>query len=411
MTLPKLQAEWLSSPQTIALAEMFKTGGATARFVGGVVRNTLLGQPVSDLDVATNARPERVMQWAQRAGFRAIGTGLQHGTVTLVVDHVVYEITTLRVDVQTDGRHAQVAFTGDWRKDAQRRDFTMNALYCDFDGTLFDPLAGYADLKARRVRFIGQAEDRIREDFLRILRFFRFSAQYGEGKPDPSGLSACVRLQAGMKSLSRERIGAEMVRLLVARRAGELISVMFSHGLLLPLVGLVPQPSRFLRWLELEETLGRRPNAMHRLGALFMMEPQNGSRLVHSLRLSNQQKHLLKLWTKGKEMNRETSPQEARRLCYALRDDYQAHVMISWLHSGASASDPKWRKLHDLPDHWQPPTFPLTGKDLIHQGQKPGPHIGRTLRQLEQKWLENDFTLDKQTLLAIPPAHLSSHQA
>ncbi|MCF6200186.1 MAG: CCA tRNA nucleotidyltransferase, partial [Hyphomicrobiaceae bacterium] len=328
VAIPKISDPWLSSSSSCLLEQMFADSAYTARFVGGVVRNALLGEAIHDFDVATDAPPEHVMELAQKAGFKAIGTGLAHGTVTIVIKKVVFEVTTLRVDMQTDGRHAQVAFTDDWRKDAARRDFTMNALYADFDGTIFDPLDGYEDLLARRVRFIGCAGDRISEDFLRILRFFRFNAQYGEGALDEPGLSACVRLQAGLSGLSGERIGAEFLRLLVAKNAGPVLKVMFAHGLILPLTGLVPQLHRFGNWLELERALDRSPDAIERLGALFMLAPGNENRLAARLRLSNRQKYAVQLWSRAVVLHRKMSESAARLALYKLGGDYQMSIAI-----------------------------------------------------------------------------------
>ena len=399
VTIPKISAPWLTSSSSRLLAQMFAHSAYTARFVGGVVRNALLGEIINDFDVATDAPPEQVMELAQKAGFKAIGTGLAHGTVTIIIEKVVFEITTLRVDLQTDGRHAQIAFTDDWRKDAARRDFTMNALYADFDGTIFDPLGGYEDLVARRVRFIGCAKDRIIEDYLRILRFFRFNAQYGDGPLDEPGLSACVRLQAGLSGLSAERIGAEFLRLLVAKNAAPVLKVMFAYGLILPLTGLVPLLHRFLNLLELEHALDRSPDAIERLGALFMLAPGNENRLAARLRLSNRQKYSVQLWGRAAVLHRKMSKTEARLALYKLGEDYQMSVVISWLRSGDARMNIQWRKLYDLPSDWQPPRFPLKGEDLVASGMTPGPVIGQTLRSLEKDWLVSDFRLDREELL------------
>ena len=214
--LPDLsQADWLSRPATQAVFAALTAHGAEARAVGGAVRNALMGTPVKDVDIATTALPADVMRLATQAGLHAVPTGFEHGTVTVVAQHVPFEVTTLRRDIETFGRHARVTFTTDWTEDARRRDFTMNALYCSADGTVHDPLDGYADVLARRVRFIGDARERIREDFLRTLRFFRFVAEYGNGAPpDPEGLAAAIAEKAGLSGLSGERIRAELLLLL-----------------------------------------------------------------------------------------------------------------------------------------------------------------------------------------------------
>ncbi len=215
-------AAWLNSPALAKVFAAFAKSAAELRVVGGATRNALLGRPISDIDLATPALPEVVTEIATKAGLAVHPTGIEHGTVTVVADGVAFEVTTLRRDVETDGRRAVVAFTDDWREDAMRRDFTINAIYVAPDGTIYDPVGGLADLKDQRVRFIGDANDRIREDYLRILRFFRFTAQYGQGRPDPDGFAACTALKAGLTQLSSERVGAEIMKLLDAPRAAEI---------------------------------------------------------------------------------------------------------------------------------------------------------------------------------------------
>src|SRR5215831_3005043 len=243
-TLPRLAgAPWLTRRSTQAVFNALTQRGFGARAVGGAVRNALLGRAVDDVDIATTARPEQVMAAAQAAGLRAVATGIAHGTVTVLADHVPYEVTTLREDVETHGRHATVAFTDDWQVDAQRRDFTINALYCDATGQILDPLGGYADILARRVRFIGDAGERIREDYLRILRFFRFTAEYGAGPVDAAGVAACVEHRHGLARLSAERMRLELLRLLAAERGPELVRSLLEYGLLTLVLGVAPRPA------------------------------------------------------------------------------------------------------------------------------------------------------------------------
>jgi len=220
LELPSLKdAAWLEREETQAVFDALQAHGIETRAVGGAVRNTLLGLTVTEVDLATTAVPEEVMALAAKAGLKAVPTGIDHGTVTLVASGVPFEVTTLRRDVETFGRHARIAYTKDWEEDARRRDFTLNALYADRDGRVFDPLGGYADLRAGQVRFIGDAEERIKEDYLRILRFFRFHAYYGKGPLDPAGLAAAVRLRGGLDQLSAERVAAELRRILIAPQA------------------------------------------------------------------------------------------------------------------------------------------------------------------------------------------------
>ncbi len=247
-----------------------EAGGAQARIVGGAVRNALLGEPVRDIDIATTAEPVDVVRLAVAAGLKAVPTGLEHGTVTVIVHRTPFEVTTLRRDVETFGRHARVAFTTDWGEDARRRDFTINALYCDAAGTVHDPLGGYGDIAGRRVGFIGDAHERIREDYLRILRFFRFCAEYAQGAPDAAGLAAAIELRSGLDQLSGERIRAELLRLLAAPRAVETAVVMEEAGILdHALDARLPRSVDVLgRVAEIEAALGRDGDPVLRLGAL-----------------------------------------------------------------------------------------------------------------------------------------------
>ena len=261
-------ADWLKRPQVRHVFAALNKDGVTTRAVGGAVRNTLLGLPVAEIDLATTALPERVMTLARKAGLKAVPTGIEHGTVTVIADGIPFEVTTLRRDIETYGRHATVAFTQNWQEDARRRDFTLNALYAASDGTVFDPLGGYGDLIERRVRFIGDPSARIEEDYLRILRFFRFNAYYGKGPLDADGLAACVRLRADLEQLSAERVAGELKRILVAPQAVRAIETLFDYGLLTALLGGVPRLMRFARLVGAEEALGLAPDAALRLAAL-----------------------------------------------------------------------------------------------------------------------------------------------
>ena len=305
-------ADWLKRPQTVRVFSALSKDGVTTRAVGGAVRNTLLGLPVTEIDLATTALPERVMALAKAAGLKAVPTGIEHGTVTVIVDGMPFEVTTLRRDVETYGRHATVAFTEDWEEDAKRRDFTLNALYADRDGTVFDPLGGYGDLVAGRVRFIGEAEDRIKEDYLRILRFFRFNAYYGKGPLDPEGLAACVKLRAGLDQLSAERVAGELRRILVAPQAVRAIEALFDYGLLTDLLASAPRMIRFTRLVAAEEALGLAPDPALRLAALAVFVAEDAERLAERLRLSNAEQAVLLLGASDHETAR-----ASRRSCRA----------------------------------------------------------------------------------------------
>ncbi len=241
MSAPRLDhAEWLREGVLARLLAALDTGGEEARVVGGAVRNALLGEPIGDIDVATTASPNEVIKRAQAQGFKTVPTGIDHGTVTVVIESRPFEVTTLREDVETFGRHARVAFGRDWKRDAERRDFTINALSVTRDGTIHDYTGGVADLGRRHIRFIGDPAARIAEDYLRILRFFRFHAHYGEGLPDAAGYHACIAARAQLATLSRERVRAELLKLLLGRHAVPVLAVMSECGILIDVLGGVP---------------------------------------------------------------------------------------------------------------------------------------------------------------------------
>jgi tRNA nucleotidyltransferase/poly(A) polymerase len=394
-------AEWLKRPQVARVFSALSKEGVTTRAVGGAVRNTLLRLPVTEIDLATTALPDRVMALARAAGLKAVPTGIEHGTVTVIVDGTPFEVTTLRRDVETYGRHATVAFTEDWEEDARRRDFTLNALYADRDGTVFDPLGGYGDLVEGCVRFIGDAEERIKEDYLRILRFFRFNAYYGKGSLDPDGLSACVKLRAGLSQLSAERVAGELRRILVAPQALRAIEALFDYGLLTELLGGVPRMTRFARLAAAEEALGLAPDAALRLAALAVFVEEDAARLAARLRLSNAEQAVLLLGACDHDMGELPEEAAARRALYQLGPcKFEAHVLLASADEGISPDDQRWRQALRLADRWQAPEFPLRGPDITALGEVKGPAIGDVLRRLEAEWIASDFRLDRDALLA-----------
>jgi poly(A) polymerase len=395
-------AEWLDRPETQAVFAALAARGHVGRAVGGAVRNALAGRPVADVDIATDARPQDVMRAAVAAGLKAVPTGLAHGTVTVVAGGRPYEITTLRTDVETHGRHATVAFTDDWAEDARRRDFTLNALYCDADGTLFDPLGGYPDLAARRVRFIGDASQRIREDYLRILRFFRLTADFAEGPADAEGLAACVRERAGLAILSAERVRAELLRLLAAPRGAEIAALMQDYGLLPSVLGAAPRPTLLTRLAAIETALGRAPDPVLRLAALAVEVEEDAERLRDRLRLSNEETaKLLRAAGRGAAIGPPNPEVRARTCLYRHgATAYRERVLLDWTRSGASPGSEAWRRRLDLPDRWQPPRFPLTGADVLALGMPAGRRVGEILRVLEDWWIARDFAGDESALRA-----------
>jgi tRNA nucleotidyltransferase/poly(A) polymerase len=393
-------AEWLRRPETKRVFAALTASGVETRAVGGAVRDALLGLPVSEIDLATTALPEQVMALARKAGLKAVPTGIDHGTVTIVVDGVPFEVTTLRRDVETFGRHATVAFTEDWVEDARRRDFTLNALYAGSDGTVFDPLGGYADLAAGRVRFIGDAEARIKEDYLRILRFFRFNAYYGKGPLDAEGLAACVRLRAGLDQLSAERVAGELRRLLVAPEAIRAVEALFDYGLLTQLLGGVPRLMRFARLVAAEQALGLAPDAALRLAALAVFVGEDAERLAARLRLSNAEQAVLALGADDHAAAELPDEAAAKRALYRLgRCTFEAHVLLASADAGVPPDDQSWQQALRLADRWQAPEFPLRGPDIMALGDVKGPAIGEILRRVEAEWVAGGFAASREELL------------
>jgi poly(A) polymerase len=357
---------------------------------------------VVDIDIATPARPEQVMAAARAAGLAAVPTGLAHGTVTVIADHVAHEVTTLREDVETHGRHATVAFTDDWAADARRRDFTINALYCSADGEVFDPLGAEADLAARRVRFIGEARQRIREDYLRILRFFRLTAEYGEGPPDPDSLAACVAEREGLARLSAERVRQEMLRLLAAPRGPELVRAMQDYGVLAYVLPVAPRPALLARLAAIEAALGLSGDAVLRIAALAVELPDDADRLRDRLRLSNEEHgKLVRAAQRAPDIG-VGSPEAVARACLYADGAaaYRERVLTAWARASAAPTEVIWRDRYALPERWQAPRFPLSGADVVALGVAPGPRVGELLRAVEDGWVAGDFAADDPALRA-----------
>jgi poly(A) polymerase len=396
-------AGWLDRPETQAVFAALAAAGFTARAVGGSVRNALAGRPVIDVDIATDARPEEVMRAAEAAGLKAAPTGLAHGTVTVVAGGHPYEVTTLRRDVESHGRHATVAFTDDWSEDARRRDFTLNALYCSADGTVFDPLGGYPDLAARRVRFIGDAGERIREDYLRILRFFRLTAEFAEGPADAEGLAACVRERAGLAILSAERVRVEFLRLLAAPRGPEIAALMQDYGLLPAVLGAAPRPTLLARLAAIEAALGVAPDPVLRLAALAVEIPEDAERLRGRLRLSNEQAARLARGAPWREADIGPASPEATARAWLYRlgaAAYRERVLLAWTRAGDPPDSDAWLHRLALPERWPPPRFPLKGADALALGVSAGPRVGEVLRTVEDWWIAGNFAADESALRA-----------
>jgi tRNA nucleotidyltransferase/poly(A) polymerase len=405
----RLDADWLREGTLARLLQVLDGDGEEARVVGGAVRNALLGVPLGDIDIATTALPPEAIRRVAAAGFKAVPTGIEHGTVTVVAGNRAFEVTTLREDVVTDGRHAKVAFGRDWRRDAERRDFTINALSVTREGDVHDYVGGLADIAARRVRFIGDPARRIAEDYLRILRFFRFHAAYGEGAPDAAGLAACVAERAGLDALSRERVRMEMLKLLPATHVVPTLAVMTETGLLGTVLGGVPLLASLSNMAKLEAALGLAPDPIRRLGALAVLVVEDADRLRERLRLANAEHERLRVmgdaWWRVGPADGDASD---RMLLYRLGERFTDRVLLAWSRSPAGVSDAEWRALALLPDRWTPPSFPLKAADFIERGVAKGPRLGAALRGAEKAWIAEGFPLDANALAAIADAAIAA---
>jgi tRNA nucleotidyltransferase/poly(A) polymerase len=377
--------------------------------VGGAVRNALLGEPIGDIDLATTATPEEVTRRVTAAGFKAVPTGIEHGTVTVVIEGRPYEVTTLRQDIETFGRHAKVAFGRDWTADAQRRDFTINALTATADGTVHDHVGGLADIAARRVRFIGDAGKRIAEDYLRILRFFRFHAAYGEGALDAAGLAACIAGRAGLEQLSRERVRAELLKLLIASRATPTLAATTEAGLLQLVLGGAPFLASFENMTKVEAAIGAQADPVQRLGALGVWVTEDAERLWQRLRLTNAEHERLASMGDAWWRVTPTMEQGGRALLYRLgAERFIDRVLIAWSRVWPQgAADAAWRELASLPQRWIVPVFPLKADDFIKRGVPRGPALGAALREAEMRWIAAGFPSDAAAMDRIVQAAIA----
>jgi poly(A) polymerase len=395
-------AGWLRQPALIRVLAMLNSGGEEARVVGGAARNALMGLPLNDIDIATTAPPGEVVRRAEAAGVRAVPTGIDHGTVTLVADGMPFEVTTLRQDVETFGRKAKVAFGRDWKTDAERRDFTMNALSITADGVIHDYVDGLADLDARRVRFIGDPAQRIAEDYLRILRFFRFQASYAHGAPDPAGLHASITARDGLRSLSRERVRAELMKLLTAPFAVETVTVMAEAGFMTMLLGGVALTPGFAAMAKVEEAAGVAPDPVRRLGALDVFITEDAARLREKLRLFNaEHDRLVSMADRWWRLSPALDEAGMRTLLYRIGPDrYRDRVLLAWTRT-AGADDPAWLALATLPSRWTAPRLPLRSADFMARDVPKGPALGAAMRAAEDAWIAAGFPDDPAALKRI----------
>ncbi len=382
-----IRAKWLRDPRLQKLFAIIAAGGGEARVAGGAVRNALMGVPVGDIDIATPLSPQKITEIFSAEGHGVHPTGIDHGTVTVVIDHTPFEVTTLRRDVTTDGRRAVVAFTDDWAADAKRRDFTINSLYCDANGKINDYTNGYADLLRNRIAFVGSPAARIKEDYLRILRFFRFLAQFEKLKPDAASLRACIRLKKGLQTLSAERIAQEMMKLLVGPKSVSTLKLMATHNVL---KNIIPHTDEF-------RTLARLPPDALLRAFVLARKPEL---LQQAWRLSNGQAKRIAALQEAPALSPKLRDNEQKRILY----DMGAHVWTDAVYlnrakSRSPLNDKTWARLLSLPDRWPIPTFPVSGRDLQDKGFVSGPDLGLELKRLEERWVASDFKPTRDELL------------
>ena len=402
---------WFADPALVRVLALLNGEGGEARVAGGAVRNSLMGLPVADIDIATTLRPDEVVARAKAAGIKAVPTGIEHGTVTLVLDGKPFEVTTLRRDVATDGRHAEVAFGTDWRMDAERRDLTINALYATADGTVVDLVNGLPDIESRTVRFIGDAATRIAEDHLRILRFFRFFALYGSGRPDAEGLKACARAKDTLANLSAERVWSETKKLLAAPDPGRALLWMRQAGVL---TKILPETEK---WgidaipglVDAERAFDWTPDALLRLAAMVPPDRARLKALAERLRLSKAEAAVLDHWAAAPEIAPRLAETAFDRLLY--RNGPQGLAIRLKLALAAARArglgDPDalafaglCQRLLARAGKWKKPTFPLNGADVLAAGVPAGPKVGAVLGTIEEEWVAGNFRSDRAKLLA-----------
>ncbi|MDO9338555.1 MAG: CCA tRNA nucleotidyltransferase [Caulobacter sp.] len=394
------QPAWMTLPATQAVIAALEAKGfaGCARFVGGCVRNTLLNTEVDDIDIATTLTPDQVTEALEQAGLKAIPTGVDHGTITAVSQGRPYEITTLRKDVATDGRRAVVAFTKSWAEDAERRDFRLNALYADADGRLFDPTGdGIADCLAGRIVFVGDPMTRIREDYLRILRWFRFHAWYGKGDPDQAALTACKALKGMLSGRAAERTQKELLKLLAAEDPRAALRLMAATSVLSSVLPQVKALTRFETLVAIQTEQLFETDAELRLAALLPDDVAVARDTAERLRLSNALKdRLIEAAAKEPRIVSWMSPREARRTVYKIGlRAFSDRIKLGWAASGRPSTTPQWRGLLALAETWTPPAFPLTGEEVLAAGVPKGPMVGEVMREVEEWWIDHDFMDDR----------------
>jgi poly(A) polymerase len=400
--------DWMRAAEIATLFAALSAEGATVRFVGGCVRDAILGRDVKDIDIATPDTPDKVTSLLEAAHLRAIPTGLDHGTVTAMVDHAHFEVTTLRRDVTTDGRHAEVAFTDDWKEDACRRDFTLNALYADLDGAIYDPTGGLEDLRNGTIRFVGDPVKRIEEDTLRVLRYFRFGAWYGRPPPHDESLNACKNAAGALGNLSAERVANELLRLLEAPNPFNATRFMIRTGIIPAVAPELTNLDALEKLLKIEGTSlvaeDVEPDPILRICALITVEgaPAHAGELAARLRFSKANlKRLILIEEAAAEIGSGVDEKSARLLIHDLGNaEFEDAVMVARARLGEDAkSDDSLVGLITLSRDWAAPELPIRGRDVESAGVEKGPRIGELLREVEAWWIEGDFEATREECL------------
>ena len=404
------QAEWLADAGLQRVLKALSADGEEARIAGGAVRNAVLGERVTDIDIATTNVPDETERRAREAGFRTVPTGKEHGTITVIAEGRAYEVTTLRADIETDGRHARVVFGKDWKRDAERRDFTINALYAKADGEVVDLVGGLADLESRTLRFIGDADARIREDYLRILRFFRFFAWYGKGRPDADGIRASARLKDGLERLSAERVWAELKRLLSAPDPSRALLWMRQAGVL---TKILPESEKWgidaIHGLVAAETdLAWPQDPMLRLASILPPDRAKLQGLAERLRMSKADAARLEGWAVATPVAPATSELALSKQLYGTDVGgvaYRLKLALASARVRAQQEDSVLieaggfsRQLKYL-QSWEKPIFPVGGTDLLELGAQPGKALGDVLKSIEKEWIDSGFRTGRDDLL------------
>ncbi|MDX1400878.1 MAG: CCA tRNA nucleotidyltransferase [Kiloniellales bacterium] len=403
---------WMHTPGLVKILSALGGEDGQVRFVGGCVRDSIADRPIKDIDLATPLEPQKVAEKLTEAGVKVIPTGLKHGTVTAIAEGEVVEVTTLRVDLETFGRHAKVGFTDNWDEDAARRDFTINSMSLDPSGYLHDSFNGLEDLKAGRIRFVGSAKTRIEEDYLRILRLFRFHASYGREALDHETLAAVASSLSGLKALSGERVAAELLRLLEVANPTSSLEDMVATGVLGEVLPEAEGLDAIKRLIELEGRKGYRPDALSRLAVLISADVQKGTRVADRLRFSNALKERLLFLCEATSRLSEgvTSAQHISSKGLASGElrlllHHHGKEDLALTLALAEALNPEldreaFVKISREIEGWQPRSLPVAGRDLLAIGFKPGPEVGACLRQLEVWWLAQDPAPSKEDCLS-----------